>query len=514
LRRALPFVPLVLLVAACTPKKKDDPAPGEAPSASASVMAAPAPAPKQSAPPPPLVQDPPKQTRIGSCAANGEKRFTLVHFNDLQARYSDRIAGRSRYAHLAGYLRATKADKPETLVLDAGDDYEKGALAELRSGGETTRKMVQALPIDVRTIGNHDFAYGEKAVLADVTGSSHPVLAANIDHPAFKPYTALEVGCVKVGIIGLVTQGFGSDDNPTNEPYCGVFKQDEHYIAIMQKEIDAHRAEVDVMIALTHLGYSDDSVLASRAKGLDLIVGGHSEDFVEHPASVKHADGKKTLIVQAGNYAKKVGRGEVVVGPSGISLTGYRLVPVDAKMPVAEDVDALAKKLEDEAVPDAHKPIGRVRAPLQQHKDMADLVRRAAVQEWEADVVIVGRDLFFSGLDRGEVTLQRLYDATLVQREPSGTNGFSSLWTLELSGDDLAALAKRTMVSWRYDPTYPPKIDAKKTYRVIIDKRALFHPGTYLGGGITLPQGTYRGEIIDLLEQYARARSAKNLTID
>lgn len=512
--RALVFL---LALVACTPRKKEEERAldAESPPASASVMAAPAP--KVAPPPPPLVQDTgPK--RIGTCAADGgkgsEKRFTLIHFNDLQARYSDRIAGKSRYAYLAGYLRAAKDARPETLVLDAGDDYEKGALADLRSKGETTRKMLQALPIDVRTIGNHDFAYGEKAVLADVTGSKHPVLAANIEHEAFKPYTSIEVGCVKVGIIGLVTQGFGANDAPTSEPYCGVFKHDDKYAAIAQREIDAHRSEVDVMIALTHLGYAEDTSLAARTKGLDLIVGGHSEDLLEHPAPVKHADGKKTFIVQVGNYAKKVGRAEVTVGASGVVLSSYRVIPVDAKLPVSEDVDALAKKIEGDAVPDAHERIGRVGAPVQQHKGMVELVRRAAVQEWEADVVIVGRDLFFSGLDRGEITLQRLYDAVLVQKEPSGTSGFSSLWSIELSADELANVAKRTMVSWRYDVAFPPKLDAKKTYKVIIDKRALLHSATYLGAGLTLPEGTFRGEIIDLLEQYARARTAKNLTID
>jgi hypothetical protein len=189
-------------------------------------------------------------------------------------------------------------------------------------------------------------------------------------------------------------------------------------------------------------------------------------------------------------------------------------VPVDAKMPVDPDVDALAKKLEEDAAPDAHKPIGRVKAPLQQHKDMAELVRRAAVQEWQADVVIVGRDLFFSGLDRGELTLQRLYDAVLVQREPSGTSGFSSLWSIELTGEELAKVAKKKVVTWKYEPVFPPKIDPAKAYRVIIDKRALEHTTPYLANGVTLPKGSYKGEIVDLLEQYARARAAKNLTID
>src|SRR5262249_45550472 len=89
---------------------------------------------------------------VGACGPaqreKGVARFVLAHFNDLQARYSDTIAGKSRYAYIAGYLKQLKASQP-TIVLDAGDDYEKGAVAELRSLGETTRQMVQALPIDV-----------------------------------------------------------------------------------------------------------------------------------------------------------------------------------------------------------------------------------------------------------------------------------------------------------------------------------------------------------------------------
>lgn len=500
-------VVVLLAVAACSPKKKTE---ARAPDAESP----PAPAPKIVPPPPPLVQDDAGPRRLGSCVAEGEKRFTLIHFNDLQARYSDRIAGKSRYAYLAGYIGAAKTERPETLVLDAGDDYEKGALAELRTNGEATRKMLQALPIDVRTIGNHDFAYGEKAVLADVSGSKHPVLAANIRHEAFERFASIEVGCVKVGIIGLVTQGFGADDHPTSEPYCGVFAHDEKYAAVAQKEIDAHRSEVDVMIALTHLGVGDDTALAARTKGLDLVVGGHSEDFLESALPVKHADGTKTYIVQAGNYGKKIGRGEVIVGTSGVTLRGYRLIAVDAKMPADGDVDALAKKLEAQAVPDAHRPIARVRTPQRQHEDMAELVRRAAVEQWHADVVIVGRDLFFSGLDRGDLTLQRLYDAVLVQRQPSGTSGFSSLWSIELTGEELANLAKRRMPTWRYEPAFPAKIDKAKTYKVVIDKRALVHTATYLAPGVKLPEGKLEGEMIDVLEQYARARAAKNLTID
>ncbi len=504
--RAAPL--LVALVAACATPKEEHPPP--APSASASSVASAAAVPIDAGPP-----------RLGTCAEGGARRFALAHVNDLQARYSDRIAGKSRYAFLAGYLRRLKKERPETVVLDAGDDYEKGALAELRSNGETTRQMVQALPIDVRTIGNHDFAYGEDAVLKDVRRSAHPVLAANVRHAKlgaseqpFRSFVRLDVGCVKVGILGLVTRGFGADDRPTSAPYMGVFEQDDHYVAIAQREVDAHRAEVDVMIALTHLGLTEDRELAARVSGIDLVVGGHSEDLLPQPLPSRHADGTRTWIVQAGSYGQKIGRAEIVVGerPGQVSFGSYRVVSVDAKLPAADDVDALAKRLEAEAAPDAHAVIGRVRAPVHQGKEMAELVRRAAQAVWKAAVVVVGRDLFFSGLEPGEVTLQRLYDAVLVQRQPSGSSGFTSLWSVDLTGEELARFQKQLAPSWRYVVAFPPRIVPTRTYRVIVDKRALLFAKTYLGPA--LPEGELRGEIIDLLEAYARTRTAEGLTID
>jgi len=184
---------------------------------------------------------------IGRCDTRGPTaRFTLAHVNDLQARYGDLVDGRSRYGFLAGYLRQVKDEAPATLVLDAGDDYEKGSIADLRSLGESTRQMIQALPIDARTIGNHDFAYGEAAVVRDVRESAHPVLAANVrydrDPSLFAPYARFDVGCVKIGVIGLVTGGYGSDDLPSREPFDGVFAQDDAYAATLAEQVRLHRA--------------------------------------------------------------------------------------------------------------------------------------------------------------------------------------------------------------------------------------------------------------------------------
>lgn len=462
---------------------------------------------------------------LGTCdAKGGPMRFTLAHFNDLQARYSDRIAGKSRYAYIAGYLQKLRADVPETIVLDAGDDYEKGSVAELRSNGETTRQMVQSLPIDVRTIGNHDFAYGEEAVLKDVRESAHPVLAANVVHPGFggdmqpfRSFVRIDVGCVKVGVIGLVTQNYDADDRPTKKPFAGMFEHSDKYAAILEREVKAHRGEVDVLIALTHLGYWEDTVLATSpgAKGLDLVVGAHTEDLLRQPMMAPRADGSRAWVMQAGHYGRAIGRAEITVDPKTkrVAIEKYRIVDVDASLPVAEEVDALATRLEREAAPDAHAVVATLHKDVRPGRELAELVHRAAVAQWGADASIVGRDAFWAPIPKGPVTLQRMYDSVMTQRQPTGTPGFTSMYMVQVSGAELHALGTR-MRSPLHEMFLPAKIDPKKTYKVAIEKRAMTYPRAVFGADPKLPEGTFAGELIDVLEGYARARTNSGATLD
>src|ERR1700689_3693405 len=60
---------------------------------------------------------------IGACDEKDRAapfaRFSIIHVNDMQARYSDRIAGKSRYAYVAGFIAAERRKNPNVVVLDA-----------------------------------------------------------------------------------------------------------------------------------------------------------------------------------------------------------------------------------------------------------------------------------------------------------------------------------------------------------------------------------------------------------
>lgn len=453
----------------------------------------------------------------GTCDENdGTLHFTLAHINDLQARYEDLPGRKNRYGYIAGYLRSVKAEAPATLVLDAGDDYEKGSVAELRSLGETTRRMVQALPIDVRTIGNHDFAYGEAEVLRDVQLSTHPVLAANIrdarGRSPFLPYVAAKVGCVRIGVVGLVTGHYGSDDQPDGGDFDGVFVHDDGYVRVLREQVAAHRGEVDVMIALTHLGLYTDLDLGNQVPDVDVIIGGHSEDLLTNGQPYQRRDGRTGWVLQAGHYGEHVGRADFTFDRAShtLKMQRYTMVDVDDKLPYAEDVGRTAHALVHTFAPEAHRPIAIAQGAIQV-AEMPGLLMRAVRDRWAADALFVGKDAFWSGLPAGPVTLQRLYDSVLVQREPSGTPGFTSLYIVTMTGAELLDLRQHAFGG--YAMLLPEGLDPARSYRVAVDKRALEHP-SLVASGVTFPEKRrFGGELIDVLDAYARARTARGSTL-
>ena len=480
------------------------------------------------APPPAVLVPPPAAEpartifgapRIGDCPSrdDGVARFTLLHVNDMQAHYSDRIDGRSRYARLAGAIRDVRATTPATLVLDAGDDYEKGSLLDLRTAGEATRRVLHAMPIDARVLGNHDFAYGPALVREDVRKSPHPVLLANVRDPEdaklFQPYAAFEVGCVKVGVFGLVTRPYGSDDEQFDGPY-GPFIVDPRVVAAAKRTVRQHRAEVDVMIALTHLGKGTDTFLAREVAGVDLVVGGHSEDAVSRPIRIARLDGTEAHVLQAGRFAENLGRASLSYDRASkrVTFERYALVPVDAAMPVDEVVDELVKGLEAQAVPTLFEPFTHTSRELGTD-ELARLTFEAVRREAKADALLVGKDAFWGKLPEGPITRQALYQRVPVQKQPVATAGFTSLWMVELSAEAYRRLRTRfrrgSSYAWLEAPGPSPPI-----VRLALDKRLLEHPALLTRPAMTWAEARPIGELIDVLERFGVAQAARGEAFD
>jgi 2',3'-cyclic-nucleotide 2'-phosphodiesterase (5'-nucleotidase family) len=166
-------------------------------------------------------------------------------------------------------------------------------------------------------VGNHEFDFGQETLKARIAEAKFPVLGANVAGlPDLRPYTIKEVGGVKVGIIGVITEETPQATHPRN--VIGLtFTSAEKAVA---RYVEQLRSQVNLIVVLSHLGFEADKTLAQSVSGIDLIVGGHSHTKLDKGVLVG-----QTLVVQAWEHAKALGVVDLTVQDNQISASQSRL---------------------------------------------------------------------------------------------------------------------------------------------------------------------------------------------
>jgi sulfur-oxidizing protein SoxB len=150
------------------------------------------------------------------------------------------------------------------------------------------------------------------------------VRTADFEDPVFEPYVVRVQNGVPIAIIG---QAF---------PYTPIANP-RHFVPDwtfgiqeirLQKMVDELRAKgVKVVVLLSHNGLPVDLKLASRVRGLDAILGGHTHEALPEPVLVG-----KTFVTNAGCNGKFLGVLDLDVGAGGVKDIRYRLLPVFSRL--------------------------------------------------------------------------------------------------------------------------------------------------------------------------------------
>jgi len=260
--------------------------------------------------------------------------ITLMHVNDTHSRIEDLpgetltingVATRVDMAgmpRLAAKVKAVRAENANTLLLHAGDAVQ-GTLYFSRYHGTAEFDFLNEMGVDAMVIGNHEFDKGA-AYLADFIGyADFPMISANIDASGspelagrIAPFTIITVGNEKIGIIGLTTASTAVLSSPGDGI---VFKEEaataERYVTELES------TGINKIIALTHLGYDEDVILARMVPGIDIIVGGHTHTLLggdalrdigllpagSYPTLVENPEGDPVYIVQSWEKGKVLG---------------------------------------------------------------------------------------------------------------------------------------------------------------------------------------------------------------
>jgi len=280
--------------------------------------------------------------------------FTILHTNDFHGQLvaSGSNPGMARVAQVVNDVR-TAVGAENVLLVDGGDEMQGSLLSNLQKG-KPTIAVFNAMGYEVATFGNHEFDWGQTVLAERTSEATYPFVAANVvvndtgncstagwTSPSFAtPYVIKTVGTapneVKVGFIGVTT---------TETPVITIAAATEGLCFKDPAEsilhyYDAVKAESDVVVVISHLGYVDggygygipvygDQTLAQKlitaGKPVPLIIGGHSHTNITPPAVVV---GGVTTVVQAYYNGRQVGRADVTVNPDGSASVAWQKLAV------------------------------------------------------------------------------------------------------------------------------------------------------------------------------------------
>lgn len=266
--------------------------------------------------------------------------YTYLDF-EKAARTFGKVGG---FAHMATLVKMMRASRPNAFLLDGGDTWQGSATA-LWSKGQDMVDATKLLGVDMMA-SHWEFTYGAERVMEivkkDLAGKVE-FLAQNVKtndfgDPVFKPYVIREQNGFSVAVIGQAFP-YTPIANPRHMVPDWTFGiQDEN----MQKMVDECRAKgAKVVVVLSHNGMDVDLKMASRVRGIDAIMGGHTHDGVIQPIKVKNAGGV-TLVTNSGSNTKFLGVLDFDVKDGRVADYRYKLLPVFADMlPADRDMAAL-----------------------------------------------------------------------------------------------------------------------------------------------------------------------------
>ena len=382
-------------------------------------------------------------------------RFTVLHTNDHHGRFWKNADGEYGLAARKTLIERIRTEVQQaggyTLLLDGGDVNTGVPESDLQAAEPDFRGM-SALGYDAMAVGNHEFDKPLATLRRQQREwSSFPWLSANIyEHGQrmFEPYRIFKAGPIRVAVMGLTT-----DD--TVKMLGADRYRDIRFVppaVEAAKIVPELREQADIVIAATHMGhYVDgrhganapgDVELARKVPGIDLIVGGHSQNPVcmtgENVRDEAHEPGAPcrpdrqngTWIVQAHEWGKYVGRADFEYAAGRLTLVRYALLPVNLRrlqplgaatglrptygQEVSEDpqVLGLLRPFQERAGARFSAPVGRSDGKLDgdrasvRHRptNLGRLIATAMMEGGQADFSLINSGSIRDSLPAGTIT--------------------------------------------------------------------------------------------------------------
>ena len=223
-------------------------------------------------------------------------------------------------ARRGSWVQSVRETRRESLLLDSGDLFFDRYRKEIRAEDVTAQsekahlilKCYNLLGYDAMGIGDDDLSLGKDFLVDLSKNAGFPFISSNLmdketGEALFKTHVIKETGGLRIGIFSLLSPYFFSGESDPRTRGI-VFREPlEEAKSILGKI----RPETDLVVLLSHLGYTADIELAETVPGIDVILGDHSGLSLPYPIRIKD-----TIIVRVGSKGLHVGELHLQLAPN------------------------------------------------------------------------------------------------------------------------------------------------------------------------------------------------------
>ncbi|MEN8206575.1 MAG: metallophosphoesterase [Pseudomonadota bacterium] len=309
-------------------------------------------------------------------------------------------------AKLTTLINEVRADTDDSLLLAVGDTTH-GSAEMLFSLGDLIMPWMNSLDVDAFTPGNWDFGHGPRvyrqrftpanpplapnnrttiawmdgkpghvgqtcnlagyngspfvpAALCHVTKATFPTVALNLynynevaainnpnqDQPlgplVHDSFIIKEVGGVEVGIIGVT-----SDVVPQQaQAFNTGFRFTMGYKEMPQAIADAEAAGAEIIVVLSELGLAKNVQMVKEFPDIRVMFSGHTHERTPQAIEVTHADGKLSLVTEAGEDSF-LGRLDLEISQGQIVSYNWDLIEADSSVAENAAVAAMVEEAQE-----------------------------------------------------------------------------------------------------------------------------------------------------------------------
>ena len=450
-----------------------------------------------------------------TCDANAtEQSVRFVHVADLHARFGYE---EQYFSRIKAYYNQVASQTPHTLFTNGGDDYEKGTVAEQLSQGTATEEAIKAMQFDLRVVGNHDYAWGPEKLLSYSQDENAIVLASNTRYEAEQlqdfagvGFAKVQVGCITLGVFGMTSVPWNELDEPIQDDpipdFIKQFKMSWQWQQIAQSIVNQYSDDVDYMIMLSHLGVGQDTDMATNVPGIDLVLGGHTHGGESYTTLDNGA-----IVLQPDFYAKGITDLTLNFNLADKSspVVDYKTIETDTIVERDETTKLAIDEIMGRYAPDAETEIA-ISENYPTDVQLVEITALAAKHSSTISAALLNPELVQKRWTPGTLTQEDFHKAFYVERQPSNTPGFNSIYKVTVSGSDLTTMFA-SQPDWFL--LKPEDIQPTNNYEVALFKGAALNPDLFFNS-VTFSNVEPIAEAWWLLDKYARARTSQCLHLD